>query len=1733
MFVVLLCVYIWLALLISADYYFGVQYITVTGTACSFLVVACYYGVVKFAAGFNIQINRKVKGGSVGSGGAVVTPTAVNARFNATTVRNSDAGQEATIQDETAQNRSNITYISQRNIKAKPPPLFKRGDDIKIWWKRFSSFAQSADCSYTDFKDLLQTYMDDESMRTVHHMTDPSHYYLLDTLRDRLFELFVNESSDQAKLLQRFYKRQQKVGEVVVDYGTALCDLAEPAIETRGARYDKAIRDQFLSGLRNREIQRWVKNERHPTFREALSAAMKYEREVNDESSIEDSGCDGSYLTSSMRGRRDSGRRSMSPNPANRKNVNFDETAGQETQGIDLQQREFSRESALKQCWNCKQYGHVSRECRANANNSISGNSTFVSGDQSLLRNPQNGSSYSTPNRFPGDNTSSFYTPKGQTPFGQATTPQQPNLSYFNNQQPKTSNSVSVVARPDVVELLGWCYLNGILSMFQLDSGSEVTLISEELWKLIRPSGDVIRPLNFDVFGCNKSKLSILGCASCHFKVRGFECIAEVLIAKSLSRPFIVGMDTISKWPVLKGLVDNIRVVIGSSSDYERGGSIAVNSVTIETKPEQSSAVSESNDSAIEDFVKLEFDDLIATGLDTLTQTTSCEHEIKLSNDAPVHQAIRRVPYPMKAEFRGIIDEMLKNGLIVPSSSPWCSPTVLVKKKDGSLRVCVDFRRLNDQTIKDRYPIPKIDDMLATLRHGRVFSSIDLASGYHQIKLRESDQAKTAFGTEYGLFMYTVMPFGLCNAPATFQRMMERVLSGLTGECCAVYFDDVLIYSRNIEEHKVHVSLVLKRLREANLKIQWKKCKWGVAEVEYLGHVVGGGVVKPRPEKLKLLHEMPVPTRAEKLAKFVGLAGYYRKFIRNFAKIAAPLYAVKENNKKLEWTSECQLSFEFIRSCLTGYAGLSANGILALPDFEKPFRIETDACDDGMGAVLAQKDANGDYRPVSFWSKRFVGAERRYSTSEKELMAVVRAIEHFKQFVYGAHFDIITDHQPLKWLYALDNPAPKLARWQTVLREYDFTITHRKGSLSGNADALSRWYVDDPVISDEDEVTKEDTDPGVVVNNVVIADKTVDAEVADEEELITGDVTISEVNEEQLQREDVVPGGESVKVAERPLNLDMDEEQRRDDDIRELYCWIRFNKKRPETSQGLSDELRIYWVQFSNLRVVGKCVFRELIDDNEGVVLQYLVPKHYRPTVLFNSHDSVSAGHLGYDKTFGKIKARYYWPAYTRLVREYVEKCAECTMNKTPSSYNKAPLIPIRATRPLDLVTADIIGPLVRTHAGNKYILVVVDHFSKLVDLFAMPDAVARTVAEKLVKFICVYGVPERILTDQGKNFQSALLYWLWELLDVFQLRTTPYHPECDGQTERFNRTLEGMLRAFVSEHHDDWDEFLELLAFAYKTAIHKTTGVTPFEVIFGRKPKLPAELFDSMSQQPIDLDPLTYASELRDRLYNIYRVVRENGDVNVAKFKFYHDRRIRSQQYEIGDFVKKLNFDNRTGLNKKLKPKFTGPYVVVDKIGDVDYAIKLANKSSRKQVVHVSLLRRCVFTQDERLSSQRRLETNVTAGLDFDVNLSAVPLSLIPVMNEEVIMGDDVEIAIGSRSDGDESYVESVLNPVGIVVSADRNDDDSVGYEWDDEIGSAEVGSGDESSDGEDEEEEQFVPNPYFQRIMERSEPDDHGDEMGRPRRVVRAPVRLGFLPTKMITAIKVRGIPRIPNFD
>ncbi|GBO45434.1 Retrovirus-related Pol polyprotein from transposon 297 [Araneus ventricosus] len=443
-----------------------------------------------------------------------------------------------------------------------------------------------------------------------------------------------------------------------------------------------------------------------------------------------------------------------------------------------------------------------------------------------------------------------------------------------------------------------------------------------------------------------------------------------------------------------------------------------------------------------------EFQNLFSTSDSDVGRCNMTQHRINIGNHPPIKQYPRRLPLAKKEEAKRLVKEMVDNRTIEESSGPWASPIVLVQKKDGSTRFCVDYRKLNEITIKDSYPLPRIDDTLDALNGSECFSTLDLQSGYWQVEIQPEDKEKTAFTTGQGLWQFKVMPFGLCNALATFERLMETVLRGLTSEACLVYLDDIIIVGRTFQEHLNNIHKVFQRLQKANLKLSPKKCRFFRNEVSYLGHIISADGFKTDPEKTKAVVDWPRPETVHDLRSFLGLCTYYRRFVRNFSAIARPLHKLTEARSNFNWTEECEKSFNSLKQALT------SSPILTYPRTDKEFILDTDASIEGIGAVLSQKIGNEEC-VIAYFSKS-LGKPERNCVTRKELLGIVKSIEHFHHYLYGRKFLLRTDHASLRWLLNFREPEGQIARWIQRLQEYDFEIQHRKGTSHGNADALSR-----------------------------------------------------------------------------------------------------------------------------------------------------------------------------------------------------------------------------------------------------------------------------------------------------------------------------------------------------------------------------------------------------------------------------------------------------------------------------------------------------------------------------------------------------------------------------------------------------------------------------------------------------------------------------------------------------
>lgn len=891
-------------------------------------------------------------------------------------------------------------------------------------------------------------------------------------------------------------------------------------------------------------------------------------------------------------------------------------------------------------------------------------------------------------------------------------------------------------------------------------------------------------------------------------------------------------------------------------------------------------------------------------------RTQLAEHAIDTGDSAPIKQPPRRFPIAKASEMESLVEDMLRQGVIEPSTSPWASPVVLVKKKDGSTRFCVDYRRLNSVTKKDSFPLPRIDDTLDALRGSSWFSVLDLCSGYWQCAMRPADKEKTAFTTGRGLYQWVVMSFGLCNAVATFERLMSAALAGLQWDTCLVYLDDIIVPSKTFEEGVRRLDLVLQKLRAANLKASPRKCKFFQRQVEYLGHVVSGAGIHAAPSKLEAVSNWPVPGTKTHVRQFLGLCSYYRRFVPRFADIARPLHRLTEKSVRFQWTRECQDSFDILKQALTRAP------ILSYPRDDGEYVLDCDASAVGVGAVLQQVQ-DGTERVIAYYSQALSGAERNYCATRRELLAVVKGISHFHHFLYGRHFLVRSDHAALRWLLTMKSPEGQLARWLERLGQYDFELKHRAGRVHDNADALSRRPCAEIDCKHCDRVDERDG------------------------------WSESTAESAPLRRISVSPD----------LMTSMARHTDEDEVLKEVKEWIE-KGERPEweTISGRTHLLKRYWGLFASLSVEqGVLCYRWEAGRPGNSKRLWVLPGSMVPTVLGALHCTPSGGHFGISRTLDRLKERFYVIGGRAAVEKFCRECDICAARKGPGRRIVAPLSTRISGEPFERVASDILGPFPVTPRGNRYIVVFMDYFTKWPEATAIPDQTAETVSRAFIDLVVSrYGVPNEFHSDQGRNYESEVFRRVLEVLGAHKTRTTPLHPQSDGMVERLNRTLLDFLAKMVDNQQSDWDLLLPLFLLAYRSAVHRSTGHSPAHMVLGRNLRLPLDLV--CGKPPEDGPELSFVENLRQTMNEIHREGRERLQISSRVAKDYYDRSQHLLTFAPGQSVWLYNPLRKVGRSPKLQSDWDGPYLVSEKINEAVYRIR-KNARGRPRIVHVNRL--------------------------------------------------------------------------------------------------------------------------------------------------------------------------------
>jgi transposase InsO family protein len=873
-----------------------------------------------------------------------------------------------------------------------------------------------------------------------------------------------------------------------------------------------------------------------------------------------------------------------------------------------------------------------------------------------------------------------------------------------------------------------------------------------------------------------------------------------------------------------------------------------------------------------------EFEDRISHSMATIGKTDAAKMEIKLITQEPVACSPYRMPLAEKEVLRGILEDLLINGIIRESTSSYASPILLVKKKTGDYRMCVDYRRLNAITVKDKYPLPLIEEQLDRLggnsegRKYKYFTALDMFSGFYQVPVHEDSVDKTAFITPDSHYEFLRMPFGLCNSPSVFQRLMNNVLGPLKNTVAFPYMDDIIIPSTTVEEGLQRLRSVLEVLRQHNLTLKLSKCSFFRTKIDYLGREISEEGIRPGQTKIDAILRMDVPRSVKHVRQFLGLSGYFRKFVQNYASVVEPLTRLLKRDFQWCWGGEQQAAFEQVKLMLT------SRPVLAIFDPTLPTELHTDASSSAVAAILLQIH-DGVQRVVAYFSKQTTVDQRQYHSYELETMAVVYALHHFRVYLLGLHFTVVTDCNALRTAFSKKDLIPRVGRWWLQVQEFVFDIKYRPGARMPHVDALSRY----PITVGVDQV-----------------------------DITEGDWILSA----QLQDE---------KLARIRKILESGVENR-------------------ETKQYFHD-----YVLKNNK------IYRKLADGRKV----WAVPHLARWQIVRLCHDR--AGHLSVEYTIRRIRLNYYFPKMRRFVTKYISACLNCAYYKHCSSKKQGKLYPIeKKAVPFHTIHIDHVGPFETSKKGNKYLLVIVDAFTKFTVLEAVKSTKVKPVTRTLHLMMCIFGVPTRIISDRGSAFTSRAFRLFCDEYAIKHVLNAVATPRANGQCERYNKTVVTMLATTNAEDDSDrWDTHVKTIQSALNTSFNKSINGTPVQALFGyqARPIAEAGLLNSLQEVADRIDLQELRGQIKDHISDDQRKQKER----------YDRSRREADRYEVGDLVLvSITSEVATGSSRKLLPKFKGPFRVTRVLFNDRYEVEdlRERRFNQRTVVAVDKMKRWITLQ-------------------------------------------------------------------------------------------------------------------------------------------------------------------------
>ncbi|KAJ5134995.1 retrovirus polyprotein [Penicillium bovifimosum] len=963
-----------------------------------------------------------------------------------------------------------------------------------------------------------------------------------------------------------------------------------------------------------------------------------------------------------------------------------------------------------------------------------------------------------------------------------------------------------------------------------------------------------------------------------------------------------------TKSPELSGTLDiNSKTEVFATSLSEIDSILEVKSSSVSDDPEMDEILrvlpAEYHDLA-DVFLKRKSDELPP-------HRKGVDHDIVLEAEAqPGYCPLYKLSTQELQEAKKYILANLDKGFIVPSSAPYASPILMARKPGGGLRFCVDYRRLNALTKKDCYPLPLIDEVLQRTSKAKFFTKVDMQQGFHRIRMTPDAEDLTTFRTRYGSFKYKVLPFGLTNGPATFQRFMNDVLRECMDEYAIAFVDDVLIYSENEEDHRRHVREVLRRLRAAGLQVGIKKCEFSVQQTKFIGFIVSTDGISVDPEKIRIIEEWTSPDTVRGIQSFLGFCNFYRRFIRNYSKISKPLHRLTRKDTPWDWDDNCEGAFQELKNAL-----LSAP-ILRHYDHQRLTRVETDASDGVLGAVLTQYYEEDDFwHPVAFYSKVMQQAELHYEIRDKELLAIVRALQEWRPELLSLTqtecFGVVTDHQSLEYFMKNRQLNQRQMRWSEFLSQFHFMIKYRPGKKNIIADVLSR----------KDAPCLDDSRQAVLLPESCFEDPGRDPD--------ADPVQIS-----PLSNEIAGNGPDGSSIVERVKHAN-----RNDQSLNEF----REMAGAGSPSWSIDDDgLLLY---------NGKLE----VSDQDDLRARLLDEMHRQPLVA----------HPGIEKLKKLVSARYHWHGWASDIKRYVDNCLICKRTKAWRDKTPGLLHPIEnPNRPWEHLTMDF-RSFPKDKNGFDAVFVIVYRLSKRpVSIPCHKETTAKKMARLFINnVIRITGIPVSIISDRGGQFISEFWTEFCRILGIERRLSSAHHPETDGQSEIANQYMAQRLCPYIEHNQDDWSDYLPMVDFAASILPQETTRKSPFFVERGYEPVMSFDWRDRSTLTENEQE----ASDMLARLHEIWNETKEQATHSQGRQAQQANRHRREVDFDVGDLVFVTTKDwLKDRPSRKLSDVASGPYKIIKKEG---FSFKLDLPPSIKvhPVFHASKLRKASTTEPLR----------------------------------------------------------------------------------------------------------------------------------------------------------------------